>query len=75
MKKILLILLVCGSASAFCQNTDKQKHAIDVDAIRETELTGDVGLKPTIMSVPANPKDVSTYLKRFPGKFSPGISI
>src|ERR1700761_6282851 len=68
MRRILLILLVCGSANVFCQNTDKQKHAIDVDAIRETELTGDVGLRPTIMSAPAEPKDVSAYLKRFPGK-------
>jgi len=68
MRRILLILLVCGSASAFGQNTDKQKHAIDVDAIRETELTGDVGLRPTIMSVPADPKEVNAYLKHFPGK-------
>ncbi|MDB5109407.1 MAG: hypothetical protein JWR67_521, partial [Mucilaginibacter sp.] len=68
MKKRLLILLMCASASAFSQNDDKKKHAIDVDAIRETELTGDVGLKPTIMSFPADAKSVSQFLKHFPGK-------
>lgn len=68
MKKSLLILLMCASVHAFAQNDDKKKHAIDVDAIRETELTGDVGLKPTIMSVPADPKSVVQFLKHFPGK-------
>jgi hypothetical protein len=65
MKKKLLILLMCTSTIAFCQNDDKKKHAIDVDAIRETELTGDVGLRPTIMSVPAKAADVAKFLKPY----------
>jgi hypothetical protein len=68
MKKSLLVLLICAAANAFSQNNDKKAHAIDVDAIRETQLTGDVGLKPTIMSFPANAKSVEQFLKRFPGK-------
>ncbi|MGZ3754406.1 MAG: glycoside hydrolase domain-containing protein [Mucilaginibacter sp.] len=65
MKKKLLLLLMCTSTIAFCQNDDKKKHAIDVDAIRETELTGDVGLRPTIMSVPAKATDVTKFLKPY----------
>jgi hypothetical protein len=58
MKKSLLVLLMCAATHAFSQNNDKKAHAIDVDAIRETQLTGDVGLKPTIMSIPADPQKV-----------------
>ncbi|RYE17753.1 MAG: hypothetical protein EOP42_31780, partial [Sphingobacteriaceae bacterium] len=68
MKKSLLILLVFMRINAFCQNDDKKKHAIDVDAIRETQLTGDVGLKPTVMSAPATPAQVEKFLKLFSGK-------
>lgn len=69
MKKSLLLLLLCASTHAFSQSDDeKKKHAIDVDAIRETQLTGDVGLKPTIMSHPADAKSVKQFLSRFPGK-------
>ena len=55
---------MCITSAAFGQNDDKKKHAIDVDAIRETELTGDVGLKPTAMSYAADKKDVEVFLKR-----------
>jgi len=61
-------LLLCGCASAFAQVNEKARKAIDVDAIRETELTGDVGLKPTIMSFPADPQAVYAYIKQFSGK-------
>ena len=68
MKRGLFVLMMCASLNALCQNDDKKKHAIDVDAIRETQLTGDVGLRPTIMSVPASTQQVAQLLKRFPGK-------
>lgn len=68
MRKIVMILLFYYTSSAFCQNDEKKKHAIDVDAIRETQLTGDVGLRPTIMSVPADAKQVEQFLRKFPAK-------
>ncbi|UEG54982.1 DUF6067 family protein [Mucilaginibacter daejeonensis] len=69
MKRTLLLLLVCATTHAFSQNDeDKKKHAIDVDAIRETQLTGDVGLRPTKMSYPADAASVKRFLGKFPGK-------
>jgi len=68
MKKFLLISFSLVSALAQAQNKDKLTHAIDVDAIRQTELTGDIGLRPTIMSAAANTSKVESYLKKFPTK-------
>jgi len=68
MKKFLLISFSLVSALAQAQNKDKLTHAIDVDAIRQTELTGDIGLRPTIMSAAANTSKVESYLKKFPAK-------
>jgi hypothetical protein len=68
MKKLLLSTFTLISLFASAQNKDKEKHAIDVDAIRQTELTGDIGLRPTIMSVPANPDKVAAYIRKFPAK-------
>jgi hypothetical protein len=68
MKIGLLVIMICASINTFCQNNDKKTHAIDVDAIRETQLTGDVGLRPTIMSVPATKQQVAQFLRNFPGK-------
>ena len=68
MKKFLLISFSLVSALTHAQNKDKLTHAIDVDAIRQTELTGDIGLRPTIMSAAANTSKVESYLKKFPAK-------
>jgi len=68
MKKLLPLSLILLNAFSYAQNKDKLTHAIDVDAIRQTELTGDIGLRPTIMSVMAKPANVDAYLKKFPAK-------
>ncbi|MET1054974.1 MAG: glycoside hydrolase domain-containing protein [Pedobacter sp.] len=68
MKKLLTISLILTSSFSYAQNKDKLTHAIDVDAIRQTELTGDIGLRPTVMSLMARPASVDAYLKKFPAK-------
>ncbi|MNK04172.1 hypothetical protein D3C87_220310 [compost metagenome] len=68
MKNTLFLSLMLISSIVYGQNKDKLLHAIDVDAIRETKLTGYIGLGPTIMSKPAKTEQVSRLLKRFPGK-------
>ncbi|MCD0486674.1 DUF6067 family protein [Pedobacter sp. MC2016-14] len=68
MKKLLLFTLTLMGPFVYAQNKDKLTHAIDVDAIRETKLTGYIGLEPTIMSKPAKTENVKSLLKRFPEK-------
>ena len=68
MKQLLLLTFTLISTIAFGQNKDKLTHAIDIDAIRETKLTGYIGLEPTIMSKPAKVESVRSLLKRFPDK-------
>jgi hypothetical protein len=68
MKKLFPISLILISSFSYAQNKDKLTHAIDVDAIRQTELTGDIGLRPTIMSVMAKPASVNVYTGKFPYK-------
>jgi len=49
------------------QEKDK-KHAIDVDAIRQTELTGDIGLPPTEMNAAADPARLQAFVAKYPLK-------
>lgn len=68
MKKLLFSSLMLIAPLAYAQNKDKLTHPIDVDAIRETKLTGYIGLNPTLMSKPATPSQAAAFLKKFPGK-------
>ncbi|SMC73113.1 glycoside hydrolase domain-containing protein [Pedobacter africanus] len=68
MKKLLFSSLMLIASLVYAQNKDKLLHPIDIDAIRETKLTGYIGLNPTIMSKPAKPADVKSFIKRFPNK-------
>jgi hypothetical protein len=68
MKKLFFSSLMLIASLVYGQNKDKLLHPIDVDAIRETKLTGYIGLNPTIMSKPAKPADVKSFIKRFPNK-------
>jgi hypothetical protein len=68
MKKLLSLICILSALVTAAQNKDKLAHAIDVDAIRQTELTGDIGLRPTIMSIAASADKVADYIKKFPAK-------
>lgn len=68
MKKLLFSSLMFIAPLVYGQNKDKLLHPIDVDAIRETKLTGYIGLGPTIMSKPAKTENVRSFIKRFPEK-------
>ncbi|MBB5441100.1 hypothetical protein HDC92_004805 [Pedobacter sp. AK017] len=68
MKKLLFSSLMLIGPLVYGQNKDKLLHAIDIDAIRETKLTGYIGLAPTVMSKPAASTQVTAFLKKFPGK-------
>jgi hypothetical protein len=68
MKKLLFSSLMLIGPLVYGQNKDKLTHPIDVDAIRETKLTGYIGLNPTVMSKPANPAQISALIKKFPDK-------
>jgi len=68
MKSTLLtITLLLAAGLAFGQEKDK-KHPIDVDAIRQTKLTGDIGLPPTEMNKSASPEHLKTFLSGHPGR-------
>ncbi|MHA4808431.1 glycoside hydrolase domain-containing protein [Flavitalea flava] len=55
------------STMAYGQEKEK-KHAIDVDAIRQTELTGDIGIPPTAMNQAADPAHLLAFLAKSRGK-------
>lgn len=69
MKRALLYMpLLLAAGMLFGQEKDEKKHAIDVDAIRQTELTGDIGLPPTEMNKAASPDHLRAFLARYPQK-------
>ncbi len=68
MKKNLISLPLLIAITAFGQDKARERHPIDIDAIRQTELTGDVGLRPTVMSVPASESETEAFIKKFPSK-------
>ncbi|MBN9382652.1 MAG: hypothetical protein J0H74_17950 [Chitinophagaceae bacterium] len=69
MKNTLLyFMLLLTTAAVFGQEKDDKKHPIDVDAIRQTELTGDIGLPLTEMNKAASPEHLGAFLSRYPQK-------
>jgi len=68
VKKKLFIIPLLLAIAVFGQEKDKERHPIDIDAIRQTELTGDVGLRPTIMSIPASRLQIGSFIKKHPDK-------
>ncbi len=70
MKSTLVYFtLLLAATTTFGQAKDgDKKHPIDVDAIRQTQLTGDIGLPPTEMNQSASPAALKGFLARYPGK-------
>lgn len=69
MKRALLYMpLLLAAGMLFGQEKNEKKHAIDVDAIRQTELTGDIGIPPTEMNKAASPDHLRNFLARYPQK-------
>ncbi|MBS1606278.1 MAG: hypothetical protein JST42_26705 [Bacteroidetes bacterium] len=67
MKSTLLsITLLLTAGMTLAQQKDK-KHPIDVDAIRQTQLTGDIGIPPTEMNRSASPAHLQLFLDSHPG--------
>src|SRR5882757_4564087 len=67
MKRILAYMLLPLMATMALGQEKVRKHAIDVDAIRQTELTGDIGIPPTMMNEVAEPAHLQAFVARYPG--------
>src|SRR5882762_9509731 len=67
MRVLAFVLLFLFGTMVHGQERDK-KHAIDVDAIRQTELTGDIGLPPTMMNEAAEAVHLQAFLGKYPGR-------
>src|SRR6186713_325857 len=68
MKRVLAFALLSFFGILVYGQEKDRKHAIDVDAIRQTELTGDIGLPPTMMNEAARPAHLQSFLSKYPDR-------